>query len=46
MLTKSTEILAKDLGLKNIAFGGTKDERAFGIYRNYLLAISEKENKR
>ena len=46
MLTKSTEILAKDLGLKNIAFGGTKDERAFGIYRNYLLAISEKDGKK
>lgn len=46
MLTKSTEILAKDLGLKNIAFGGTKDERAFGIYRDYLLAISEKDGKK
>ena len=46
MLTKSIEILAKDLGLKNIAFGGTKDERAFGIYRDYLLAISEKDDKK
>ena len=36
MLTKSIEMLATDLGLKNISFGGTKDERAFGIYKNYL----------
>lgn len=46
MLTKSTEVLAKDLGLKNIACGGTKDERAYGIYREYLLAISERDGKK
>ena len=46
MLTKSTEVLAKDLGLKNIASSGTKDERAYGIYKNYLLAISERDGKK
>ncbi len=46
MLTKSTEVLARDLGLKNIAFGGTKDEQAFGIYRDYLVAINERDGKK
>lgn len=46
MLTKSTEVLSKDLGLKNIACGGTKDERAYGIYREYLLAVSEKDGNK
>lgn len=46
MLTKSIEVLAGDLGLKNIASGGTKDERAYGIYRSYLLAVSERDGKK
>lgn len=46
MLTKSIEVLAGDLKLKNIASGGTKDERAYGIYRKYLLAVSERDGKK
>ncbi len=46
MLTKSIELLAGDLKLKNIASGGTKDERAYGIYRRYLLAVSERDGKK
>ncbi len=46
MLTKSIEVLAKDLGLKNIASGGTKDERAYGIYKKYLISVGEKDNKK
>lgn len=46
MLTKSIEMLATDLGLKNISFGGTKDERAFGIYKNYLLSVGERDGKK
>lgn len=46
MLTKATEVLAGDLGLNNVAFGGTRDERAYGIYRDYLLAVYDENGKR
>ncbi len=45
-MTVFTETLAKDLGLKNIVFAGTKSERILGIYKSYLLAVSEYDKKR